>query len=135
MSALDRDASGKIIRERTGLPPATYFSGAKFQWILEHVDGVRDAAARGEAVFGTIDSWVIWNLTGGVDGGAHITDVTNASRTMLMDLRTLAWDDELLGFFGIPRAAAARDSSVVRSTDLRDDPPSRSGRRGSAGLR
>ncbi len=105
VSALDRTPAGKIIRERTGLPPATYFSGAKFQWILEHVDGVRDAAARGEAVFGTIDSWVIWNLTGGVDGGAHITDVTNASRTMLMDLRTLTWDDELLGFFGIPRAS------------------------------
>ena len=105
VSALDRTPAGKIIRERTGLPPATYFSGAKFQWILEHVDGVRDAAARGEAVFGTIDSWVIWNLTGGVDGGAHITDVTNASRTMLMDLRTLAWDEELLGFFGIPRTA------------------------------
>jgi glycerol kinase len=105
VSALDRTPAGRIIRDRTGLPPATYFSGAKLHWIIEHVDGVRDAAARGEAVFGTIDSWVIWNLTGGVDGGAHVTDVTNASRTMLMDLRTLNWDDDLLGFFGIPRAA------------------------------
>ncbi len=96
-------ASASLIRARTGLPPATYFSGAKVQWILENVDGVRDAAERGEAVFGNIDTWVIWNLTGGPDGGAHVTDVTNASRTMLMDLQTLAWDDELLKVFGIPR--------------------------------
>ena len=117
VSALDRTPAGRVVRERTGLPPATYFSGAKFQWILDNVDGVRAAAARGEAVFGTIDSWVIWNLTGGVDGGAHITDVTNASRTMLMDLRTLAWDDELLGFFGIPRNSLPeiRPSSDRRS--------------------
>ena len=108
VSALDRTPAGKIIRERTGLPPATYFSGAKLQWILEHVDGVREAAARGEAVFGTIDSWVIWNLTGGVDGGAHVTDVTNASRTMLMDLRTLDWDDELLG------SSASRERRCLR---------------------
>jgi glycerol kinase len=103
VSALDRTPAGKIIRERTGLPPATYFSGAKLQWILETVEGVRDAAMRGEAVFGTIDSWVIWNLTGGVDGGAHVTDVTNASRTMLMNLRSLDWDDELLAMFDVPR--------------------------------
>jgi glycerol kinase len=103
VSALDRTPSGQIIRERTGLPPATYFSGAKLQWILDNVDGVRAAAARGEAVFGTIDTWVIWNLTGGLDGGAHVTDVTNASRTMLMNLRTLDWDDELLAMFGVPR--------------------------------
>jgi glycerol kinase len=105
VSALDRTASGKMIRERTGLPPATYFSGAKIQWIFENVEGVRDAATRGEAIVGTVDTWVIWNLTGGADGGAHVTDVTNASRTMLMDLRTLDWDDELLKIFGIPRAA------------------------------
>jgi glycerol kinase len=113
VSALDRTSSGKIIRTKTGLPPATYFSGAKFQWILEHIDGVRTAAQKGEAIFGTIDSWVIWNLTGGVDGGVHITDVTNASRTMLMNLRTLDWDDELLDIFGVPRAAlpAIRASS------------------------
>jgi glycerol kinase len=105
VSALDRTSQGKIIRTKTGLPPATYFSGAKLQWILEHVDGVRAAARKGEAIFGTIDSWVIWNLTGGVDGGVHVTDVTNASRTMLMDLRTLDWDDELLDIFGVHRAA------------------------------
>jgi glycerol kinase len=104
VSALDRTPAGRIIRERTGLPPATYFSGAKLQWMLQNVDGLRAAAARGDAVFGTIDSWVIWNLTGGPDGGAHVTDVTNASRTMLMDLRTLDWDDELLAMFEVPRA-------------------------------
>src|SRR5690348_2206710 len=102
-SALDRDERGDIIRRKAGLPPATYFSGGKIQWILENVDGVRAAAERGEAVFGNTDTWVIWNLTGGVNGGRHVTDPTNASRTMLMNLETLDWDDELLGFFGIPR--------------------------------
>jgi glycerol kinase len=102
--ALERSGRDHIIRARTGLPPATYFSAGKVQWILENVEGVRQAAERGEAIFGTVDSWVIWHLTGGADGGAHVTDVTNASRTMLMDLRTLDWDDELLGYFGIPRA-------------------------------
>jgi glycerol kinase len=94
--------------DRTGLPPATYFSASKLQWILEHVDGVRDAATRGEAVFGTIDSWVIWNLTGGPDGGVHATDITNASRTQLMNLRTLDWDDELLDLFQVPRTMLPR---------------------------
>ncbi|WP_432570029.1 glycerol kinase GlpK [Kineococcus sp. SYSU DK005] len=103
-SALDRDERGQTIRRKTGLPPATYFSGGKVQWILENVPGVREAAERGDAVFGNTDSWLIWHLTGGVHGGAHVTDVTNASRTMLMDLETLDWDDELLGIFGIPRA-------------------------------
>ncbi len=103
-SALDRDERGDIIRRKAGLPPATYFSGGKIQWILENVDGVREAAEKGEAIFGNTDSWVIWNLTGGRNGGVHVTDPTNASRTMLMDLETLEWDDELLGFFDIPRA-------------------------------
>ena len=93
-----------LLRSRTGLPPATYFSASKLQWILENVDGVGAAAERGEAVFGTIDTWVIWNLTGGKDGGVHVTDVTNASRTLLMDLRTCRWDDELLALFNVPRA-------------------------------
>jgi glycerol kinase len=92
-----------LLYERTGLPPATYFSASKLQWILENVSGVRSAAERGEAVFGNVDTWVIWNLSGGADGGAHVTDVTNASRTLLMDLRTLEWDEELLALFGIPR--------------------------------
>jgi glycerol kinase len=103
-SALDRDERGDIIRRKAGLPPATYFSGGKIQWILENVDGAREAAERGEAIFGNTDSWIIWNLTGGRNGGVHVTDPTNASRTMLMDLETLEWDDELLGFFDIPRA-------------------------------
>ena len=102
-SALDRDGRGDVIRQKAGLPPATYFSGGKVQWILENVDGVREAAERGDAIFGTADSWVVWNLTGGPRGGVHVTDVTNASRTMLMDLETLDWDDELLSFFSIPR--------------------------------
>src|SRR5437764_6802366 len=103
-SALDRDGRGDVIRRKAGLPPATYFSGGKIQWILENVDVAREAAERGDAVFGNTDTWVLWNLTGGVDGGVHVTDPTNASRTMLMDLETLDWDDELLGFFGIPRS-------------------------------
>src|SRR5271154_6414440 len=102
-SALDRDGRGDVIRHKAGLPPATYFSGGKLQWILENVDGVREAAERGDALFGTPDTWVLWNLTGGPRGGVHVTDVTNASRTMLMDLETLDWDDELLSFFSIPR--------------------------------
>jgi glycerol kinase len=104
VAALEQNGSGEIIRQKTGLPPATYFSGAKAQWVFDHVPGVREAARQGEVLFGTIDSWLIWNLTGGTDGGAHVTDVTNASRTMLMDLATLQWDDELLGLFGIPRS-------------------------------
>jgi glycerol kinase len=103
-SALDRDERGDVIRRKAGLPPATYFSGGKIQWILENVDGVREAAEKGDAIFGNTDSWIIWNLTGGRNGGVHVTDPTNASRTMLMDLETLQWDDELLGFFDIPRS-------------------------------
>jgi len=101
--ALDSDERGETIRHKAGLPPATYFSAGKVQWILENVDGVREAAERGDALFGTADTWLVWNLTGGARGGIHATDVTNASRTMLMDLTTLDWDDELLGFFDIPR--------------------------------
>jgi len=110
---LEQDGRGQVIRRKTGLPPATYFSAAKIQWILDNVDGVRRAAERGEAIFGTIDTWLIWNLTGGCDGGAHITDVTNASRTMLLDLRALDWDSELLDMFTIPRSMlpAIRPSS------------------------
>ncbi|MCW2890625.1 MAG: glycerol kinase, partial [Actinomycetia bacterium] len=113
-SALDRDERGGVIRRKAGLPPATYFSGGKIQWILENVAGLREAADRGEAVFGNTDTWVIWNLTGGVNGGMHVTDPTNASRTMLMNLETLDWDDELLSFFGIPRQMlpAIRPSSA-----------------------
>jgi glycerol kinase len=102
------------LSERTGLPPATYFSALKLQWALDHVDGMRAAAERGEAIAGTIDTWVIWNLTGGTDGGLHVTDVTNASRTQLLNLRTLEWDEELLALFRIPRRMLPR---VCRSSD------------------
>jgi len=125
-AALDRDGRGDVIRHRAGLPPATYFSGGKLQWILDNVAGAREAAERGDALFGTPDTWVLWNLTGGPDGGVHLTDVTNASRTMLMDLETLQWDDELLGFFGIPRAMLPeiRESSASTpfGTTLRSGP-------------
>jgi len=97
-----------LLCERTGLPPATYFSATKLQWILDNVDGARAAAERGEALFGTIDTWIIWNLTGGAGRGLHVTDATNASRTQLMDLRTLDWDEELLALFRIPRRMLPR---------------------------
>jgi len=93
-----------VVKQKAGLPIATYFSGGKLQWLFENVDGLRAAAENGEALFGNTDTWVLWNLTGGTDGGAHVTDVTNASRTMLMNLETLDWDDELLEIFGVPRA-------------------------------
>jgi len=90
------------VRERTGLPLSTYFAAGKMEWMLTEHPELRRAAARGAAVFGTIDSWVIWNLTGGADGGAHVTDPSNASRTLLMDLRAGAWDPELADLFGVP---------------------------------
>ncbi len=104
-SMVDRIADGDTNRfaEATGLPLATYFSVSKIAWILENVDGVRARAEAGELAFGTTDSWLLWNLTGGVDGGVHATDVTNASRTLLMDLATLTWNDELLAAWDIPR--------------------------------
>jgi glycerol kinase len=88
--------------EKVGLPLATYFSGTKIAWILENVEGARARAEAGDLVFGTTDSWVLWNLTGGIRGGVHATDVTNASRTLFMDLKTLQWDEEILGAFGVP---------------------------------
>jgi glycerol kinase len=91
------------IKERTGLVVATYFSGPKVKWILDNVEGTRSRAERGELLFGNVDTWVIWWLTGGPNGGAHVTDYTNASRTMLMDLRRLEWDDEILRRLGVPR--------------------------------
>jgi glycerol kinase len=101
-------------RAQTGLPLATYFSATKIAWLLDSVPGARQRAESGELAFGTTDSWVLWNLTGGV----HATDVTNASRTLLMDLATLAWDDDLLAAFGIPRALLPeiRSSSEVYGT-------------------
>src|SRR5213593_1304530 len=101
---LAKDGGQDRFRSKVGLPLATYFSGPKIKWILDNVDGVRERAQRGEVLFGNIDTWCIWNLTGGPDGGEHVTDVSNASRTMLMNLETLDWDDEILGIMGVPRA-------------------------------
>ena|SRR5208337_2935286 len=92
------------LRGKTGLPLATYFSGLKLRWLLENIPGARARAASGDALFGTIDSWLVWNMTGGPRGGLHITDVTNASRTQMMNLKTLDWDWDLLSLFGVPRA-------------------------------
>jgi glycerol kinase len=92
------------LRPKTGLPLATYFSGLKLHWLLHHVAGARDKAASGDALFGNMDTWLVWNLTGGTKGGIHLTDVTNASRTQLMNLETLDWDPDILKLFNIPRA-------------------------------
>lgn len=99
---LAQDGGQDRFRSITGLPLATYFSGPKIKWILDHVAGAREKANNGDLLFGTIDTWLVWNLTGGVAGGIHITDVTNASRTLMMDLATLDWDDEILNTLGIP---------------------------------
>ena len=105
-------------REKTGLPLATYFSGLKIKWLLDNVPGLRADAERGDALFGNMDAYVIWNLTGGTHGGLHLTDVTNASRTQLMNLQTMEWDDELLADFTVPRAMLPqiRPSSEVYGT-------------------
>ncbi len=102
-------------RAKVGLPIATYFSGPKVKWILDNVEGARARAEAGDLVFGNIDSWCIWNMTGGTNGGVHVTDVTNASRTMLMDLATLEWDDGILATMGIPKSMLPeiRSSSQV----------------------
>jgi len=112
------DGGQDRFRAHVGLPLATYFSGPKVRWILDNVPGVREAAEKGDAIFGNIDTWVIWNLTGGTDGGVHVTDVSNASRTMLMNLATLDWDDEILGIMGVPRSMLPKivASSAVYGT-------------------
>ena len=97
---LKRDGCERMIREKTGLPIDAYFSASKIRWILDHIEGAREAAERGELLFGTMDTWLIWNLT---KGRVHATDLTNASRTMLFNIYTKQWDEELLGLFGIPR--------------------------------
>jgi glycerol kinase len=98
------DGGQDRFRAKTGLPIATYFSGPKIKWILENVDGIGEKAEAGDVIFGNIDTFVIWHLTGGTDGGVHVTDVTNASRTMMMSLETLDWEDEILGILNVPRA-------------------------------
>ncbi len=119
---LAKDGGQDRFRAKVGLPLATYFSGPKVRWILDNVPGAREKAERGEILFGNIDAWLIWNLTGGPDGGQHVTDVTNASRTMLMNLETLDWDEEILGILGVPRAMlpTIRSSSQVYG-DARGD--------------
>jgi glycerol kinase len=117
----DRRRARRRCRARTstrtivGLPLATYFSGPKVKWILDNVEGAREKAEAGDLLMGTIDSWVLWNLTGGTSGGVHITDVTNASRTMLMDIDTLDWDESIAGDMGIPMSMLPeiRSSSEV----------------------
>jgi glycerol kinase len=110
---LAREGGQDRFRATTGLPLATYFSGPKIRWLLDEVPGLREAAERGDALFGNMDSWLIWNLTGGSSGGVHVTDVTNASRTQLMGLSTLEWDPEIVDVMGVPAAMlpAIRPSS------------------------
>ncbi len=110
-----KDGGQDRLRSKTGLPLASYFSGLKIRWVLENVPGARAKAEAGDALFGNIDTWLLWNLTGGPNGGLHYTDVTNASRTQLMNLMTLDWDREILRLFNIPAACLPeiRSSSEV----------------------
>ncbi|GAA4160588.1 glycerol kinase GlpK [Gryllotalpicola daejeonensis] len=126
---LAKDGGLDRFKEIVGLPLATYFSGTKIKWILDNVEGAREKAEAGDLLFGNTDAWVLWNLTGGVDGGVHVTDVTNASRTLFMDLETLDWRDDILEVFGVPRSMlpAIKSSSetygqVESSSLLREVP-------------
>ncbi len=128
-AALTRAGHDELIKHKAGLPPAAYFSAGKIQWILENVDGVREAAQEGHAIFGNTDTWLIWWLTGGPENdqgpeGLHVTDVTNAGRTMLMDLESLSWDEELISLFDIPQQMLPqiRSSSEVYGHTLADGP-------------
>src|SRR3954453_11677834 len=130
---LAADGGVERFKPTVGLPLATYFSGTKIVWILENVDGAREKAEAGDLLFGNTDTWVLWNLTGGVDGGVHATDVTNASRTLFMDLETLEWDDEILAAFDVPRSmlpeikpssgvfGVAHPSSLLREVPIAGD--------------
>jgi glycerol kinase len=111
VAEFSREGGQDRFRRRTGLPLATYFSGLKIKWILENVPGIRKLAEAGEVVFGNIDTYLIWQLTGGPEGGIHVTDVSNASRTQLMDLETLAWSTEITKTFGIPVAMLPKIAS------------------------
>jgi glycerol kinase len=121
---LEGNAGQNRFRNAVGLPLATYFSGPKVRWMLDNVEGLRDAAARGDAIFGNIDTWVIWNLTGGPNGGVHVTDVSNASRTMLMNLKTLDWDRGIAETMGVPMnmLPQVRPSSEVYGHTMEDGP-------------
>ena len=112
----DDEQGAERYRATTGLPLATYFSGPKVSWILEHVQGARQRAEAGDLLFGTMDAWLVWNLTGGAkSGGVHVTDATNASRTLLMDLATLQWDEQILSDFGIPMSMLPEIGSSSQS--------------------
>ncbi|MGO1672990.1 MAG: glycerol kinase GlpK [Canibacter sp.] len=127
---LAKDGGTDRFKDLVGLPLATYFAGTKLKWILDNVDGVRERAEHGELLFGTMDSWVLWNLTGGPDGGVHATDVTNASRTMFMDLQKLTWRPDILEAFGVPESmlpeirpssgkfGVAKSNSLLRETPI-----------------
>ncbi len=117
VAEFSREGGQDRFRAKTGLPLATYFSGLKWRWLLDHCPGARERAEAGELAFGTIDTWIAWNLT-----GRHVTDVTNASRTQLMDLRTLDWDDELLAIFGLPRAGLPEIRASSEIIALAGDP-------------
>jgi len=130
VNRLAEDGGVERFKPIVGLPLATYFSGTKIVWILENVEGAREKAEAGDLLFGTTDTWVLWNLTGGTDGGVHVTDVTNASRTLFMDLETLEWRDDILEAFGVPRSMLpeiksssevyghAESSSLLRETPI-----------------
>ena len=123
---LGQEQGQNRFRDKTGLPIATYFSGPKIKWIMDNVAQARLAADKGEALFGTMETWIIWWLTGGPNKGSHVTDVTNASRTILMDLNTLDWDEEILQILGIPRQILPRivpsSDSNTWGTTLKDGP-------------
>ncbi|MDQ1514157.1 MAG: glycerol kinase [Microbacteriaceae bacterium] len=126
---LAKDGGPDRFKRTVGLPLSTYFAGTKILWILENVDGAREKAEAGQLLFGTTDTWVLWNLTGGTDGGIHVTDVTNASRTLFMDLKTCSWDEEILGILGVPtsmlpeiRSSSEVYGAVESSSLLREVP-------------
>jgi glycerol kinase len=122
VSELAKAGGQDRFRAKTGLPLTTYFSGLKIRWILENVKGVREQARSGDAIFGNIDTFLVWNLTGGAQGGVHITDVTNASRTQLMNLETLSWDKEMLDAFGIPEAMLPKIHSSSEKYGVAKEP-------------
>ena len=130
MNQLAADGGQDRFREIVGLPTNPYFSGSKIRWLLDNTPGAREKAENGELCFGTIDTWLIWNLTGGPNGGVHVTDVSNASRTFLMNLHTLDWDDQMLEIIGVPRSvlpqikASSEVYGLISIPDLKDIPVS-----------
>ena len=130
MNQLAADGGQDRFREIVGLPTNPYFSGSKIRWLLDNTPGAREKGEKGELCFGTIDTWLIWNLTGGINGGVHVTDVSNASRTFLMNLHTLDWDDQMLEIIGVPRAvlpqikASSELYGLITIPELKDIPVS-----------